>query len=732
MQLKGFHRKLHHTRYARKATDKASHLKVGANVVTLVKDGKYPVRETGVVESVDDNIVSIRLTSGEMAGEIFKQDVNHVDVLLESEWSETAHRVARAIASVEKEEVRDKVELDFKKAIENFLLVPAGRILAGAGDDSKVTLFNCYVSSILPPRGQEQCGVDSRQAIFSTMGRITEIMARGGGNGTCLSPLRPKYAPLSQTKGKSAGAVHTGNMFSNLTDWVEQANRRGAQMLTIHDWHPDVFYTNDESDPIYNDDFIGAKNKVGYMEGNNSSVLVSDALMNAVKNDEMWQLVFPDTSHLAYNAEWDGDLNRWKEKGYPVKVYKEVPARELWAKLIRCNWKSAEPGIIFIDRCNYYHNGWYLGIISCTNPCGEQPILDKSTCNLSAINWGRMVKVVGYDELGAIYEPDYDLIRWTVRTGVRFLDNVIDKSFYWDKELEEWQKGERRLGLGGMGLADFLIALRVRYGSPESLEVLAKVHEIMRDEAYLASIDLAGEKGSFPFLDTDKYLQSGFVRTLPEGIRSRIKTEGIRNLTLLTYAPTGTTGSVTPSLLDPEGSVSTGCEPHFAMKYERLSRIGKTIQYAGVAKAFMDEHPDMELPDWYVGAMELTPSEHVMVQATLQRYIDSSISKTVNCPADFTENQVSEVYMLAFDNGLKGCTIYRDGSRYEQILTVSNEEEPAPEEVREAVEHTHEYKDQPKGKYADWECVGCGSKDYVMVENCPQCTSCGLQVCTIG
>ncbi|WP_169794177.1 adenosylcobalamin-dependent ribonucleoside-diphosphate reductase [Alicyclobacillus shizuokensis] len=688
------------------------------------------MRETATVTRVDGETVHMILTSGDMVGQEFSQNIAHVDALVETEWEHASERVSTAVAGVEKPEVRKSHQKKFHHAISNFLLIPAGRILSGAGDDSFVTLFNCYVTAIKPPKGQERYGRDSRQAIFHTMGFITEIMARGGGNGTCLSVLRPKYATLSQTKGKSAGAVHTGNMISSLTDWVEQANRRGAQMLTLHDWHPDVFYTADENDSLYNEDFIGAKNKPGFMEGNNSSVLVSDAFMHAVEHDLNWDLVFPDTTHPAYNLEWDGDLNKWKAKGYPVKVYRTIRARDMWKKIIHCNWRSAEPGIIFIDTCNRMHNGWYLGTIMATNPCGEQPILDGSTCNLGAINWGRMIKPVGEDELGTIYDVDWDLLKKTVWAGVRFLDNVIDVSFYWDKDLERWQKGERRVGLGGMGIADFLIAMRKRYGSKEGNELIEKVMRFIRDEAYRCSIELAKEKGPFPFFDRDKYLESGFVKTLPEDIQQAIYEHGIRNLTLLTFAPTGTTGSVTPSLLDPEGSVSTGCEPHFAMKYHRLSRVGSTIQYAGVAKTWIDEHPGQELPEWFVGAMDLTPEEHVGVQAALQKYVDSSISKTVNCPADYTEEQVAEVYMLLYKSGCKGGTIYRDGSRYEQILSLTDEEE-APETAEEKAGETNEMP-AVQDKYANWECVGCGSKSFVLVENCPQCTECGLQVCSIG
>ncbi|MGF9741630.1 adenosylcobalamin-dependent ribonucleoside-diphosphate reductase [Priestia megaterium] len=733
IELQGFHRKLYLTRYAKKSMNKTKHVTAGRTVVTLVKDGKYPVREIATVQEVKDGQVTMTLQTADgmdyQVGDTFTQDINLVDALVETKYEHTAKRVAKALSSVET--IKDLQDLSyeyFSKTLENFYLVPSGRILSGAGDSTEVTLFNCYVIDVeLAPHALNK-GRDSRQAIFHHMGRISEIMARGGGVGTNLSVFRPRYAALSKTKGQSAGAIYIGNQFSGLTDFVNQGNRRGAQMLTIHDWHPDVFYTNNQESPDYNEDFIGAKRKQGFMEGNNSSILVSDAFMEAVKNDANWDLVFPDTKHPAYDTEWDGDLTKWKALGYPVVIYKTVKAKDMWNKIMLANWSSAEPGIIFIDEVERQHNGHYLGRVKATNPCGEQPILGNSTCNLSAINFGRMVKEVGEDELGKLYEIDWNLLKLVIRTGVRFLDNAIDKTFYFDEEMKKWQQGERRVGLGGMGVADLLIALRVTYGSPEGNEILDEVFKFLRDESYRASIEIAKEKGAFPLFNKEKYLQSGFVKRLPEDIQEDIKKYGIRNLTLNTFAPTGTTGSLTPSLLDVNGSVSTGIEPHFAMKYNRMSRIGNTVQYAGVAQAFMEANPHVtELPEYFVGSMDLSPEAHVAVQAIAQKYIDSSISKTVNAPANYTVEQCEAVYLNLFESKCKGGTIYRDGSRYEQILSVDNNEEVENEApvVEEAP--------QRKGKYDNWECGNCGNgdQDFRMVEGCPQCNKCGSQACSI-
>jgi ribonucleoside-diphosphate reductase alpha chain len=736
-KLQGFHRKLYLTRYAKKSMDKRTYMTEGATVVTLVKDGKYPVREIATVKEVIGDQVVMKLQTADgnetQVGQYFVQDINLVDALLETEYEHTANRVALALASVEKtEEKRSVAYSNFKEAVENFLLVPSGRILAGAGDDTEVTLFNCYVIDVVPAPHAPEKGRDSRQAIFHHEGRISEIMARGGGVGTNLSVFRPRYSHLSKTKGQSAGAIYIGNRFSGLTDFVNQGNRRGAQMLTIHDWHPDVFYTNDVTDVNYNEDFIGAKRKVGFMEGNNSSVLISNAFMNAVENDLDWNLVFPDTTHPQYDAEWDGDLAKWVANygEASVIIHKTVKAKDMWEKLMIANHTSAEPGIIYIDTVNNNHNGHYLGVVKATNPCGEQPILGNSTCNLSAVNFGRMIKPYGEDELGTLYEIDWDLLRWTIRTGVRFLDNAIDKTFYFDADMKEWQQGERRVGLGGLGVADMFIALRVRYGSDEGNSIFDELMAFLRDESYRASIDLAREKGVFPFFNRDEFLNSGFIKRLPKDIQGAISVYGIRNLTLNTFAPTGTTGSLTPSLLDINGSVSTGIEPHFAMKYNRLSRIGTTVQYAGVAAAFMERNPQVaELPSYYVGSMDLEPVEHVSVQAIAQKYIDSAISKTVNAPKDYTVEQCADVYMNLFKMGCKGGTIYRDSSRDEQILSLaennSEVENEQPEVTTEAPKR--------KGKYDNWECQNCGNgdQDFHMVEGCPQCNKCGSQACSI-
>lgn len=744
-KLTGFQRKIHHARYAKKARNKEAYLTKGQAVVVLTQEGKNPVRELGKIEHVirdDSSIkVAVKLDSGDYKktypGDIFIQDLHNIDILLETEYEETADRVSKAVASVEKLPLQTEVYKKFKYVIENFLLIPAGRILTGAGDDSFVTLFNCYVLDVLKSPAAPEKGADSRHAIFYHMARISEVMAHGGGVGTNLSVFRPRYSPLSKTKGRSTGAVFIGNMFSSLTDFIEQGNRRGAQMLTLHDWHPDVYYTNDINDPNYNEDFIGAKRKPGFMEGNNSSVLISDEFMYAVEHDLPWELKFPDTNHPKYDEDWDGDIEKWIKKHgkESVIVYRTIRARDMWDKLHVASHSSAEPGVIFITRINEYHNGRYLGTIKATNPCGEQPILGNSTCNLSAVNLGRMIKVVGEDDEGHLYDIDWDLLESTIRTGVRFLDNVIDLTSYFDQDMKKWQQSERRLGLGVLGLHDLLIALRKEYGAKDGNEVIEKIMRFMRDIAYDESVNLAIEKGPFPLYNEEGFFTSKFIQSLPTHLQERIRKFGIRNLTLLTIAPTGTTGSMTPSLLDPSGSVSTGVEPHFAMKYERTSRIGKTTQYAGVAKAYMDRNPGKKLPHYFVGAMDLSPEAHVTVQAIAQKYVDSSISKTINAPKDYTVEEVKKAYELGHKYGLKGMTIYRDSSRSTQILSLSSDEDDGKEILgSEAVLKNKEPKaTKLKNKYEDWVCPSCGETDGIFVEGCMQCSNreCSFQACSI-
>jgi ribonucleoside-diphosphate reductase alpha chain len=401
---------------------------------------------------------------------------------------------------------------------------------------------------------------------------------------------------------------------------------------------------------------------MGQITNANISVGVSDALMEAVRHDADWNLMFPDNSHPAYDREWDGNLQNWLNAGYPVQLYRTVKARDLWNTIVESAWASAEPGLWFRDRYNKMANSHYYrtGEIISTNPCGEQGLPAWGVCNLGAINLSRF-----YDSKAG--DVDWGSLKTTVRYAVRFLDNVIDVTPYFFEENREQQLSERRVGLGTMGAAELMIRLGIRYGGDESVAFIDRLYGFIARHAYEMSAEIAAEKGSFPMFEADGFLDSGFMQAMPADIREKIRTQGMRNVTLLTQAPTGTTGTMV--------NTSTGIEPFFSWTYYRKGRLGLHEENAPIAQEWFDANPESsELPDYFVTAMELSPREHVRVQGAFQRWIDSAISKTSNVPNDYTVEQVSELYQYMYDLGCKGGTIYRDGSRDEQVLMLKGDE----------------------------------------------------------
>ncbi|GAB2693435.1 adenosylcobalamin-dependent ribonucleoside-diphosphate reductase [Paenibacillus thermoaerophilus] len=636
-RLEGLSEKIFLDRYARKEAD-PDLTKVGDTVLVLTKDDpKFPAKEVGEVISREGRNVTVRLRSGE----VVESTVEKLTLTREQTPEQMWDRLAEAIASVEATpEKRKEWTEKFRYVLDDWKLVPGGRIAAGAGASDELTLFNCYV--IPSPK-------DSRGGIMATLTEMTEIMSRGGGVGINLSSLRPRRAVVAGVNGSSSGAVSWGGLFSYTTGLIEQGgSRRGALMLMINDWHPDLL------------DFITVKSTMGLITNANLSVCISNDFMKAVKEDRDWELVFPDTKDPDYNEVWNGDLAAWRKLGKPVKLYRTVRARDVWHTIIESAWKSAEPGVVFMEYYNEMSNSWYFNPIICTNPCGEQGLPAWGVCNLSAINLSKFYDAskhdVAWEELGR-----------TIRYSVRFLDNVIDKTPYHFEENRLNQMNERRVGLGSMGLAELMIRLGIRYGSPESLEFLDKLYGFIAKEAYLASADIAEEKGSFPKFECDKFLQSGFMRNMtaafPE-VGEAIRTKGMRNVTVLTQAPTGSTGTMV--------GTSTGIEPYFAFEYYRQSRLGFDKQYVPIAQEWKDRNPGKELPDYFVTAMDLSAEDHIRTQAAIQRWVDSSISKTANCPADFTVEETKKLYELAFELGCKGVTIYRDGSRDVQVLSTAD------------------------------------------------------------
>ena len=537
-------------------------------------------------------------------------------------------RVARAIAQVEKTaDLRAEWEEKFYAAMQNFRFCPAGRFLTSAGTGTDTTMINCYV--IPSPE-------DTRKGIIKTLEQVTEISARGGGVGFNLSSLRPKGSYLKAVNGTSSGVVNWAELYSvTVHDIIQQGGtRRGALMMMMWDWHPDV------------EEFITVKKKQGKILGANLSVCISDGFMKAVEGNKDWELKFPDTEFEKYRSEWEGDLLEWESRGYPVKISKTINARGLWNLICESAWESAEPGVIFMEQANKMNNTWYFEKNVSTNPCGEQHLPAWGVCNLSSINLSALVREGKFN---------WEDFKEVIKVGVRFLDNAVDAESYLYEEIKTTQLRERRLGLGTLGLADALIKMKVRYGSEESLQIIDEIYRTLRDVAYQTSIELAAEKGSFPMFKVNNFLRSGFMKTMPEEMRTMIKQKGIRNALILTEAPTGKIALL--------AGASSGIEPVFSFAYQQKDRLGERMMYHPLFQEWKDKHADEEVPDYFVVADDLVPEEHVKIQALIQKYTDASISKTVNAPEAHSVEEVKKLYTLAFESGCKGISYMREGSR---------------------------------------------------------------------
>ena len=539
-------------------------------------------------------------------------------------------RVALAAAQAEAPEHRREVALDFAAALAGHKFLPAGRILAGAGAERNVTLFNCFVMGAIP---------DSMDGIFSSLREAALTLQQGGGIGYDFSTLRPKGALVRGVGADASGPVSFMEVWDAMCRTIMSAgSRRGAMMATLAIDHPDI------------EDFIDAKREAGRLTMFNLSVLVSEAFMDAAARDAMWALKF------------DGN------------IYREVRARDLWDRITRATYDTAEPGVIFIDRINSQNNLAYCETIHATNPCGEQPLPPYGACLLGSINLAALVKHPFGDDAAL---DEAELARLT-RTAIRFLDDVIDVSRFPLAEQQAEAKAKRRIGLGVTGLADALIFCRTRYGSPDSIALIERWLTVLRDAAYRASAELAKEKGAFPLFDADEFLKRPHIMELPEDIRVAIAAHGIRNGLLTSIAPTGTISLFA-------GNVSSGIEPVFAYAYTRKilrpdgSRIEEAVEDFAYTKFRVTFGADTALPDCFVDAQELSPDDHLAVQAAAQKYIDSSISKTINVPADISFDAFKDVYRHAYESGCKGCTTYRPSAARGSVLDV------VPEKVSEPV-----------------------------------------------
>ncbi len=525
-------------------------------------------------------------------------------------WS----RIAKALASVEKTEADKEYWYNqFLNLLFDFKFVPGGRVMHGAGREEakrRPTLSNCYVIPI------EE---DSLEGIYRCISESALVYRTGGGVGTDLSILRPEGASVNATIDHSPGATAFMNLFSESTNTVSQAGRRGALMLTIRVDHPDV------------EKFITIKNDPRRIkvEHANISVLLTHEFMKAVIDDTDFEL-------------------RWNDK-----VYRKVKAKELWFKIIKNAHASAEPGIIFWDTMKDYHNVEYANPLTSTNPCGEQPLASYTACNLGNINLAKFVDDDGnfmYTELAEV-----------TRISTRFMDNVVEYNMD-NHALDKIKKAvgsDRRIGLGITGLADALVMMKIKYDSQEALDATENIMRIIRDESYKTSVELAKEKGSFPLYQWEGYSKSKFIQSLPSEIQESIKKHGIRNSTVITVPPVGT-GSIV-------AQTSSGIEPIFCTSYRRKvkNHDGDTyteykVYHPLVKKLFGD---DVNLPDYVVTAHDIDPYFRVKMQGVIQKYVDSSISSTVNLAEDVSVETVADIYLTAYKAGLKGITVYREGSR---------------------------------------------------------------------
>jgi ribonucleoside-diphosphate reductase alpha chain len=547
-----------------------------------------------------------------------------VDLTVEDSW----RRVARALAEGEKDPAR--WEEAFYAALEDFKFLPAGRITAGAGTGRAVTLFNCFVMGTIP---------DSMGGIFDMLKEAALTMQQGGGIGYDFSTIRPRGAEVKGVAADASGPLSFMDVWDAMCRTIMSAgSRRGAMMATMRCDHPDI------------EAFVAAKQDSARLRMFNLSVLITDPFMEAVKADGPWDLRFGG------------------------KVYQTLNARDLWNRIMRATYDFAEPGVIFIDRINAMNNLSYCETIAATNPCGEQPLPPYGACLLGSINLARLVARPFEADAGL----DPEALDRLVRTAVRMMDNVVDASRFPLPQQEAEARAKRRIGLGVTGLADALLMLGLRYGAPEAAaQTEAWMHAIAR-AAYLASVDLAREKGAFPLFDAEKYLASGTMQAMDADVREAVAAHGIRNSHLTSVAPTGTISLYA-------GNVSSGIEPVFAYAYTRkvLQKDGsrseeEVVDYA--VQMWRDTFGEAPLPDYFVNAQTLPPLDHVRMQAAAQTWVDSSISKTINCPADISFEDFQQVYMAAWDQGCKGCTTYRPNAVTGSVLTVSQASEKAPEQ----------------------------------------------------
>ncbi|MEA5097673.1 MAG: adenosylcobalamin-dependent ribonucleoside-diphosphate reductase, partial [Burkholderiaceae bacterium] len=575
----------------------------------------------------------------------------------ETSSGQVIERVAQALAEVESAKSREKHAEEFLWAMQHGF-IPAGRVSSAAGTGLDTTLINCFVQ----PVGDSITNtVDGKPGIYTALAQAAETMRRGGGVGYNFSAIRPKGAKVKGTGSSASGPISYMKVFDRSCETVESAGaRRGAQMAVLNIDHPDILQ------------FITVKQEKGQLNNFNVSVGVTDAFMRAVEKNEEFELahVAEPTDELKQSGAYRRNDGKW--------VYQKLRAIEIWDLIMQCTYNAAEPGVLYLDRVNRENNLAYCEVIESTNPCGEQPLPDYGCCCLGSLNLTAYVKAPFSEEP----EFDFELMSQVTKIAVRMLDNVLIATKWPLEEQAREAEAKRRIGLGFTALGDALIMLNVRYDSEAGRTLAARIARVMRDAAYSASVELAQERGAFPLLDVEKYLQGGFASRLPDELKDAIRKHGIRNSHLTSIAPTGT---ISLAFAD---NASNGIEPAFSWFYNRTKRMpdGTKKDYTVEDHAYRVYralgNDTNSLPPAFVSALDISAIDHMLMVAEVAPYVDAAISKTVNVAGDYPYAEFKNLYMEAWRKGLKGITTYRPNSVLGAVLSVpAVESEPEAQPV---------------------------------------------------